>query len=215
MYNFDIKDDHTYTVENISVHNCYGYQWRHFNAPYRNDFDNILTDKVRSEKNNTIFDIDQVKNVINLINHNPESRRILLTTYNPSQYNMGVLPPCHSVILQFYVQDGYLDMFCYNRSSDLFLGLPFNIASSSLLLMIIAKLTNLIPRYFNLTLGDAHVYSAHVEPALEQIKRMPYVCPKIELPEFSKLEEVEKLTFKDFKIIGYKYYDSIKAPMVP
>jgi len=92
-----------------------------------------------------------------------------MTSFNPSQVQYGVLWPCHSITIQFYVQDSYLDMFCYNRSSDVGLGLPFNIASSSLFLIIIAKLTNLEPRYFNLTLGDAHIYSNHLEISLSFI----------------------------------------------
>ena len=137
-----------------------------------------------------------------------------MTTFNPSQVNQGVLWPCHSITLQFYINDIYLDMFCYNRSSDIGLGLPFNIARSSLLLMIIAKLTNYIPRYFNLSLGDTHIYLNHVEPLKEQIKRLPYTFPKLVIPDFETLEDVEKLTFKDFKLINYKSYDSVKMEMV-
>ena len=160
------------------------------------------------------FDIDQLKFIINEINTNPTSRRILMTTFNPSQVKYGVLWPCHSITIQFYVQDGFLDMFCYNRSSDLFLGLPFNIASSSMFLMLISKLTNLTPRYFNLSLGDSHIYETHIDAVNEQIKRMPYVFPKIHLPEFETLEDVEKLTFKDFKLTEYQSCDSIKAQMI-
>jgi thymidylate synthase len=168
------------------------------------------TDKIKSIN----FNIDQLKFVINEIKTNPTSRRILMTSFNPSQVHHGVLWPCHSITLQFYVQDEYLDMFCYNRSSDIGLGLPFNIASSSLLLIIIAKLVNLKPRYFNLSLGDAHIYSNHIEPLVEQTRRMPYCFPKIILPEFRRLEEVETLTFKDFKIIEYESYDNIKMEMI-
>jgi thymidylate synthase len=94
------------------------------------------------------------------------------------------------------------------------LGLPFNIASSSLLLIIIAKLTNLTPRYFNLSLGDAHIYLNHVDPLVKQIQKIPYTFPQIELPEFKTLEDVEKLTFKDFKIINYRSYETVKMEMI-
>jgi dihydrofolate reductase/thymidylate synthase len=181
----------------------YGYQWRYFNARY----DPITSQP--SEKG-----VDQLKEVIDLIKINPSSRRILLTTYNPSQVYEGVLYPCHSITIQFYVQDGYLDMFCYNRSSDIGLGLPFNIASSSLLQMIIAQLTELKPRYFNLTLGDAHIYQNHIEPLKEQIERLCYTFPKLVMPEFKTLMDVERLNFRDFKIEDYRCHEPVKMDMV-
>ena len=209
----------------------YGSIWRNFNSLSSYNEKNILQDTRKLEFNykaynkdgmsyttdkieSIDFNVDQLSFVINEIKSNPTSRRIIMTTFNPSQVNQGVLWPCHSITIQFYIQGEYLDMFCYNRSSDIGLGLPFNIASSSLFLMIIAKLTNLKPRYFNLTLGDAHIYSNHVEPLLEQCKRMSYVFPKIMLPEFTNLEEIEKLTFEDFKLEDYRSYPSIKMEMI-
>lgn len=183
----------------------YGFQWRTFNKFYG--------DGVNIVNNNEFFGIDQLKNVINEIKDNPTSRRILMITYNPTQVHLGVLYPCHSIIIQFYVQNEFLDMFCYNRSSDIGLGLPFNIASSSLLLEIIAKLTCKTARYFNLTLGDAHIYSEHEASLLEQAGRIPYIFPKIQLPEFSTLEDVEGLTYKDFKIEGYISHGTLKMLM--
>ncbi len=188
----------------------YGSIWRNFNAISDEENNIINTEKIESID----FNIDQLKFVINEIKNNPTSRRILMTSFNPSQVQYGVLWPCHSITIQFYVQDSYLDMFCYNRSSDVGLGLPFNIASSSLFLIIIAKLTNLEPRYFNLTLGDAHIYSNHLDPLKEQIKRMPYSSPKLIIPEFKNLEDVEKLTFEDFKLMDYKSYSTIKMSMI-
>lgn len=180
----------------------YGSIWRNFNGSNN--------DKIKSID----FGIDQIKNIIQEIKNNPTSRRLLLTTFNPGQVNYGVLYPCHSITIQFYIQDGFLDMFCYNRSSDLFLGLPFNIASSALFLMIIAQITNLIPRYFNLSLGDAHIYSSHTDGVLEQVIRKPYISPKIILPKFSTIEEVEKLIYEDFIIENYQPYPSIKMKMI-
>ena len=155
-----------------------------------------------------------IEKVIEEIKSDPTSRRIIMTDFNPLQVNQGVLYPCHSIIIQFYVQDGYLDMFCYNRSSDLFLGLPFNIASSSLLLMIIAKLTNLTPRYFNLSLGDVHIYSNHVEQVKEQIERIPYISPRIILPDIMEINDIKNITYKDFELLEYSCYPSIKAEMI-
>ncbi len=209
----------------------YGSIWRNFNSlssekektdlkdtkeiqfnyiAYNKDGMSYTTDTIESIN----FNVDQLKFVINEIKTNPTSRRILMTSFNPAQVHQGVLYPCHSITIQFYVQNEYLDMFCYNRSSDIGLGLPFNIPSSSLFLMIIAKLTNKIPRYFNLSLGDSHIYSNHIEPLLEQCKRMPYTFPKLLLPEFTTLEEVEKFTFKDFKLEDYMSYPTIKMEMI-
>jgi thymidylate synthase len=201
----------------------YGNIWRFYGAEYNEytgrpipkhnfDFLDIFGNTPTVDKK--IVSIDQIKNVINEIKTNPTSRRILLTTYNPAQVEYGVLYPCHSIIIQFYVQDGYLDMFCYNRSSDLFLGLPFNIASSSLLLMIIAKLTKLTPRYFNLSLGDVHIYSNHTDQVKEQIKRSPYTSPQIILPDIEIIEDIENLTHADFELFNYSFYPSIKAEMI-
>ena len=213
----------------------YGSAWRHFNAiydvktiymkentipidewsvnKYMHNFYTLCLEKGYNPELPD-FNIDQLKFVINEIKTNPTSRRILMTSFNPAQVHQGVLWPCHSITIQFYVQDEYLDMFCYNRSSDCFHGIPFNIPSSALLLMIISKITNLTPRYLNLTLGDAHIYSSHIEVVEKQIERMPYFFPKIQLPAFTTLEQFEKLTFTDFKIINYNYHPTIKADMV-
>lgn len=201
----------------------YGNIWRFYGAKYDEytgrpirshnfDFLNIFANTSSHDKKTD--SIDQIKNVINLIKTDPSSRRILLTTYNPAQVEDGVLYPCHSIVIQFYVQGEYLDMFCYNRSSDLFLGLPFNIASSSLLLMIIAKLTNLKPRYFNLSLGDVHIYSNHIGQVKEQIQRIPYTSPRIILPDIEIIDDIEKLSHTDFELLNYSCYPSIKAEMI-
>ena len=180
----------------------YGYQWRNFNKSYTN-YD-------KEEKT-----IDQLKDVINLIKTEPNSRRILLTDYNPLQASEGVLLPCHSIVLQFYVIDGNLDMYCYNRSSDLFHGLPFNIASSSLLLSFIAKITNLIPRYFILGLGDCHIYKEHYNSVQLQLSRWLYKFPTLEIKkEINTIEDLEKMEYNDIIFHDYKSYPSIKVDMV-
>lgn len=181
----------------------YGYQWRNFGAPMDKRGKAIISG------------IDQLKDVVNKIRTEPNSRRLLLTTYNPSQVKLGVLYPCHSITIQFYVQDKYLDVFCYNRSSDIFLGLPFNIASTALFITLIAKITNLQPRHFTLSLGDAHIYKEHYDCVLKQICRTPYNFPTLKiLKDIKTLEDVEKLEYKDIKIESYKYHPSIKAKMV-
>lgn len=181
----------------------YGYQWRNFNAPYDEKTGKALTPG-----------IDQLANVINTLKTNPTSRRIIMTTYNPAQVDEGVLYPCHSIILQFYVQNGFLDTFCYNRSSDIGLGLPFNIASTSLLILIIAKLSGMIPRYFNLSLGDAHIYENHIEALLKQIERRQYTFPTITFPDIKNLSDLDTLKSTDFILKNYRHYEKNNMSMV-
>ena len=184
----------------------YGWSWRNFNAQY-----NELTGK----PNFYSTERDQLLKVVKQIRNEPNSRRILLTTYNPLQAEEGVLYPCHSIVNQFYVREGYLDMFCYNRSSDLFHGLPFNIASSSLFLILIAIITGLKPGKFILSLGDCHIYESHETAVLEQLNRVPFKFPDIKVNKTLKsLSDIEKLMYDDFELINYKYYPSIKAKMV-
>lgn len=184
----------------------YGYQFRSFNAPY-----NVNENGKPIHPNGGI---DQLANIIKLIKEDPNSRRILMTSYNPEQAEKGVLYPCHSITLQFYVEDDYIDMFCYNRSNDWFLGNPFNIASSSLLLMIIAKLTDKTPRFFYLTSGDTHLYKEHVNAAAEIIDRIPYKFPIVEFPDIKSLNDLCNLHYSDFKLYNYRTHPTIKVPMI-
>jgi thymidylate synthase/dihydrofolate reductase len=184
----------------------YGYQWRFFNAPYKVDS--------TGHPIPTKEGIDQLADVINLIKNDPQSRRILMTSYNPSQADMGVLYPCHSITIQFYVEGDFLDMFCYNRSQDIFLGVPFNIASSSLLLLIVSKLTSKIPRFFYMTMGDTHIYSDHLEQVKEQMIRIPYYFPRLDFPNIQTLEDIDMLCAKDFILSNYNYHPSINAEMI-
>jgi thymidylate synthase len=184
----------------------YGYQWRFFNAPYKVDEDGRPLEPRGG--------IDQLADVVHLIKTEPHSRRILMTTYNPEQARLGVLHPCHSITTQFYVQDGFLDMFCYNRSQDAFLGVPFNIASSSLLLMIVAKLTGKVPRFLYMTLGDTHIYPVHTEQVGKILTRMPYSLPVLALPALESLEDIKGLTVGDFILSDYRFHPSIVAEMV-
>lgn len=184
----------------------YGYQWRFFNAKYNESTGRPV---------NSFSGIDQLINVIKEIKTNPTSRRILMTDYNPEQVSQGVLPPCHSIIIQFYVNDQRLDMFCYNRSSDLFLGLPFNIASSALLLHLVAKITELIPGMLHMSLGDCHIYDSHLEVVKQQLSllRIPYKLPvlHIDLPETNNLND---LNTYNFKLSNYSSHSVLKSDMV-
>jgi len=192
----------------------YGFQWRHFNGDY-----NENTGRSRR----TVFingrppnrGIDQLKDVIDKIRNDPHSRRILMTDYNPEQANKGVLYPCHSIIIQFYVDGDYLDMYCFNRSSDLFLGLPFNIASSALLQIIIAQTTQKIARHFHLTLGDAHIYEQHYNAVKEQLTRVPIQPPTISINHtLQTITDIEGLRYEDFVLKDYACHPSIKASMI-
>lgn len=184
----------------------YGYQWRFFNAPYHIDNHGRPTPAQGG--------VDQLANVINLIRTDPNSRRILLTAYNPSQAEEGVLYPCHSITIQFYVDNEHLDMFCYNRSQDSICGIPFNIASSSLLLMIVAKLTDKIPRFFHMTMGDSHIYEEHIDVAQEQVKRVPYKFPSLKIPEIQTLNDLSKLQANQFELENYRCHSALKAKMI-
>lgn len=180
----------------------YGYQWRFFNKPYNQDTGGI----------------DQLKNLIEEIKTNPHSRRLLMTDFNPSQVHEGVLYPCHSLILQFYVEEvdntKYLSVKMYQRSADVFLGLPFNIASTTILLYIIAQLTGSKPKEVNITLGDCHIYECHIEQVMRQLSRTPFAEPKLKIPQFTTLEEFENASWDDFVLINYECHKGIKAQMV-
>ena len=177
----------------------YGYQWRFYGAEYDEQMGKPKSDG-----------IDQLRNIIEELKTSPTSRRLLISDYNPSQVNEGVLPPCHSIIIQFYVNNSKLDMFCYNRSSDLFLGLPFNIASSSLLLHLVAKLTNLQPNILHLSLGDCHIYRDHFSAVSEQIKRIPWKLSNLKV----NVEDLSTITSDDFILENYISHKSLKANMI-
>jgi thymidylate synthase len=185
----------------------YGYQWRFFNKPYQNNNDN----QNDNQKDNYI---DQFKNIIETLKKDPNSRRLIMTDFNPAMVNEGVLYPCHSLIIQFYVIDNRLSIKMYQRSADLFLGLPFNIASTTLLLYIVAKLVGMQPDNVHISLGDCHIYEVHSNQVKEQIKRQPYKFPKLIIPEYNSLEDVEHSCYKDFILEDYISHPAIKADMV-
>jgi thymidylate synthase len=154
--------------------------------------------------------IDQIASVIDQIKNNSTSRRLIVSAWNPADLPGMALPPCH-VLFQFYVNEGELSCQLYQRSADLFLGVPFNIASYSLLTMMVSQVCDLRPADFIHTFGDLHLYSNHLEQAREQLTRECRPLPRLQLnPAVRRLED---FTFSDFTLIDYNPYPSIKAPI--
>ncbi|MDA8110332.1 MAG: thymidylate synthase [Betaproteobacteria bacterium] len=169
----------------------YGYQWRHWKAP----------DGRR---------IDQIAQVLESLRARPDSRRHIVSAWNPADVDRMALPPCHA-LFQFYVAEGRLSCQLYQRSADLFLGVPFNIASYALLTLMVAQVSGLAPGEFVHTLGDAHLYSNHLEQAREQLGRAPRPFPHMRLnPEVRDLFEFR---YEDFTLTGYDPYPAISAPI--
>jgi len=188
----------------------YGFQWRHFGAKYKEEYAD--TSKLPKEVHEKIGGFDQVKYVEDLIKNDPTSRRIFMSAWNPFDLDKMALPPCH-VSCNFYVSQGkYLSCHMYQRSVDMFLGLPFNIASYSILTCILAKKCGLEPKELTISFGDAHVYLNHLPQVKEQLSRVPYDSPTIQLANI-KDKEYHELFLDDFKINDYKCHSRIIAKM--
>ena len=157
--------------------------------------------------------IDQLQNAIDLIRENPSSRRIIVNAWHPgeTEANQVALPPCHS-FFQFYVADGKLSLQMYQRSADMFLGVPFNIASYSLLLHMVARITNLEPFEFIHTLGDAHIYLDTIDQVKKQMARETYPLPKLLIQDRGQ-KEIDDFLMEDFLLENYNCHESIKATM--
>ena len=156
---------------------------------------------------------DQIEELLHSLKNNPTSRRHILSAWNVAMIDKMALPPCH-LLAQFYVSSGRnLDCHMYQRSADMFLGVPFNIASYSLLIHILGKILDLTPRYFIHSFGDAHIYLNSVEQVKEQIKRSPRSLPKLKFPEINNLEDLKDLSLDDFVLEGYDPHPAIKAKM--
>ncbi len=154
--------------------------------------------------------VDQIKDVIERIKKDPYSRRHIVSAWNPGELDQMALPPCH-VMFQFFVADGRLSMQMYQRSCDMFLGVPFNIASYSLFLKMVAQVTGYEAGEFVHVLGDAHIYKNHFEAVEEQLKREPLSSPTLWLnPD---IKDIDKFTMDDIKLENYESHPSIKAPM--
>ncbi len=169
----------------------YGYQWR--NWPDRNG-----------------GTIDQIAKVVESIRTKPDSRRHIVTAWNPADVDRMALPPCHA-LFQFYVAEGRLSCQLYQRSADIFLGVPFNIASYALLTLMVAQVTGLKPGEFVHTLGDAHLYLNHLEQAREQLTRTPRPFPRLRLNPAVK--DIFGFEYGDFTLEGYDPHPAIKAPI--
>ena len=156
--------------------------------------------------------VDQIKEVIKNLQKDPYGRRHVVSAWNAAEIDKMALPPCHTMF-QFHIQDKELNCQLYQRSADMFLGVPFNIASYSLLTCILAKILKLSPGEFVWTGGDCHIYKNHTAQVKEQIKRSPAHMPKLSMPQFETIKEVVLAKPKDFQLVGYNPMDSIKAPM--
>lgn len=154
--------------------------------------------------------IDQVSNVIRQIKDNPDSRRLIVSAWNVGELEEMALMPCHA-LFQFYVAQGKLSCQLYQRSADIFLGVPFNIASYSLLLMMIAQVTGLEPGEFVHTLGDAHLYLNHLEQVEEQLSREPGALPEMRINPAVK--DIFSFSFEDFELLNYRAQPTIRAPI--
>ena len=154
--------------------------------------------------------IDQISEVINQIKTNPNSRRLIVSAWNVSQIDNMALPPCHA-LFQFYVAEGRLSCQLYQRSADIFLGVPFNIASYALLVLMIAKVTGLMPGDFVHTLGDAHLYLNHLSQVDEQLKRKSFPIPKMQITK--DVTNILDLEYEDFSLKDYKSQPHISAPI--
>ena len=177
--------------ENGDLGPVYGAQWRSWPAPDGRH-------------------IDQIANLLNQIRKNPHSRRLIVSAWNPALVDEMALPPCHC-LFQFYVADGKLSCQMYQRSADIFLGVPFNIASYALLTMMVAQVTGLKPGEFVHTLGDAHLYANHFEQAKQQLTRRPGPLPTMQInPDVTDLFAFK---YDDFHLIDYVAEPSIKAPI--
>ena len=154
--------------------------------------------------------IDQISQVLEGLKNNPDSRRLIVSAWNVAEIPEMALPPCHA-LFQFYVANGKLSCQLYQRSADLFIGVPFNIASYALLTLMMAQVSNLLPGDFVITFGDAHIYSNHYEQVKLQLSREPRSLPKMKLnPEISSLFDFR---YEDFELMEYDPYPGIKAPV--
>ena len=184
--------------ENGDLGPIYGYQWRKWEkfeaegerGPYRKTH------------------IDQIQNAIDLIKNKPDSRRIIVSAWNPADIDRMALPPCHC-FFQFNVMGDRLDLQLYQRSADIALGVPYNIASYATLLMMVAQECSLTPGIFVHTLGDAHIYSNHIEGLKEQLKRTPKALPQLNIAK----KPFWDLQFEDFELVGYEHEKFIKFPV--
>ncbi|MGE0522633.1 MAG: thymidylate synthase [Variibacter sp.] len=195
--NIKYLNDHGVTIwdewadKNGELGPVYGHQWRSW--PTRDG-----------------GTIDQIATVVEMIRRNPDSRRLIVSAWNPADVDKMALPPCHC-LFQFYVAKGRLSCQLYQRSADIFLGVPFNIASYALLTLMVAQVTDLAPGEFIHTFGDAHLYMNHIEQAHLQLTRPPHALPRMTLnPD---VKDIFGFRYEDFALEGYEPHPAIKAPV--
>lgn len=182
----DVRIWNEWADENGDLGPVYGAQWRNFNGQ----------------------GIDQLKDVVHRLRTNPNDRRMIVSAWNPAQIDQMALPPCHA-FFQFYVANGKLSCQLYQRSCDMFLGVPFNIASYSLLTMMMAQVAGLEPGEFVHTLGDTHIYHNHFEQVKIQLERTPYALPTMKInPD---IKEIDAFKYEDFELINYQCHPTIKG----
>ena len=169
----------------------YGVQWRKWKTPDGEE-------------------IDQLAEAIRQIKEEPQSRRIIVSAWNPGELNQMALPPCH-MFFQFFVVDNKLSLQMYQRSCDMFLGVPFNIASYSLLLHMVAQVTGLEAYEFIHTLGDCHIYTNHIDHVKEQLSRKPMALPQLKLNP--NVKDIDDFKMEDIELLNYEHHPAIKAPM--
>jgi thymidylate synthase len=177
--------------ENGDLGRVYGAQWRDWAAPNGEH-------------------IDQLAEVIDSLKNNPDSRRHIVCAWNPGEIKHMALPPCHA-LFQFYVANGELSCQLYQRSADIFLGVPFNIASYALLTQMVAQVCNLKPKEFVHTFGDLHLYANHLEQAKKQLAREPRPLPQMKINP--AIKNITDFTFEDFELVNYNPHPTIKAPI--
>lgn len=192
-----------------------GEMGRIYSAQYRG-FRGITEAKYKQDKWYNFVEVDQVKNVIEQIKNNPNSRRLVVSAWNPVDLPTMSLAPCH-FSYQFDVDGDKLSLMWNQRSADCFLGIPFNIASYALLLHIVARMTGKTPHELIGSLGNTHIYKNHIEQVKEQLSRIPHKLPQLELPanaDYSNIDAfLKSVKTSDFKLVGYEHDGAIKAPM--
>ena len=187
--------------ENGDLGPVYGHQWRHFPKVLQGD---------DADANKLLGEVDQITTLIEAIKTTPDSRRLLVSAWNPGEVERMALPPCHT-LWQVRILDGKLHLQLYQRSADMFLGVPFNIASYALLLVMLAHVTGYEPGDFVHSIGDAHIYSNHIDQVNKQLSRTPRKLPSIKLKR--DVKSIFDFTFEDFEFPGYDPLPGIKAPV--
>jgi thymidylate synthase len=211
-------------LNNVNIWNEWPYEKYKASADYQNESLEEFVEKIKTDDNfskkygelgpvygkqwRDFRGFDQLKFIVEEIKRNPLSRRLIVSAWNPAELSEMALPPCHA-FMQFYVNDGKLSLQLYQRSGDIFLGIPFNIASYSLLLMMVAQVTNLIPSEFVHTIGDAHIYNNHLDQIKLQLSREPKKLPTMKLnPNVKSLFDFK---FEDFELENYHPHPRIKG----